>query len=78
MFSSPTPAPGSRALATNALRNAGLIDRDAQMRDVGDKPGGRKGSSKIRSHRPRAIDAFKDQAGPSTRMVIILLILSFA
>ncbi|KAG6808465.1 hypothetical protein H0H92_004034 [Tricholoma furcatifolium] len=59
MFSSPTPAPGSRAIATNALRSAGLIDRDRDttMRDVTDKPGGRKASSKIRSHRPRVIDS---------------------
>lgn len=70
MFSSPTPAPGSRAIASNALRNAGLIDRDAQMRDLTDKPGGRKGSSKIRGHKPRAIDAFKDQGlRPASRMV---------
>ncbi|RDB26344.1 mRNA export factor mex67 [Hypsizygus marmoreus] len=68
MFSSPTPAPGSRAIAGAALRNAGLIDRDAPMRDLTDKPGGRKGSSKIRSHRPRAIDAFKD-APSQTRML---------
>ncbi|EEB92197.1 hypothetical protein MPER_09329, partial [Moniliophthora perniciosa FA553] len=60
MFSSPTPAPGSRTLASKALRKAGLIDQDAQMRDATDKPGGRKGSSRIRSHRPRAIDAYKD------------------
>ncbi|KAI0768083.1 NTF2-like protein [Trametes elegans] len=33
-FSSPTPAPGSRAIAANALRKAGLIDQDAKMRDV--------------------------------------------
>lgn len=72
MFSSPTPAPGSRAIAASALRSAGLIDRDAQMRDVADKPGGRKGSSKIRSHRPRVADALigKDRAS-SSRMVII-------
>ncbi|KAG6884983.1 hypothetical protein C0993_006815 [Termitomyces sp. T159_Od127] len=81
MFSSPTPAPGSRAIATNALRNAGLIgaDRDATMRDATDKPGGRKASSKIRSHRPRVID-IKDlrtprlkaamQAGPSEPLTI--------
>ncbi|KAF5392214.1 hypothetical protein D9757_001432 [Collybiopsis confluens] len=59
MFSSPTPAPGSRALASNALRNAGLMDRDANMKDLTDKPGGRKGSGKTRSHRPRPIDAYK-------------------
>ncbi|KAG7089928.1 hypothetical protein E1B28_011560 [Marasmius oreades] len=63
MFSSPTPAPGSRAIASRALRKAGLIEQDAQMIDATDKPGGRKGSSKIRSHRPRAIDAYKE--GPS-------------
>ncbi|KAG6916171.1 hypothetical protein DXG01_008144 [Tephrocybe rancida] len=79
MFSSPTPAPGSRAIASNALRKAGLIDRDATMRDLTDKPGGRKASSKIRSHRPRVID-IKDlrdprlkaamQAGPSDPITI--------
>ncbi|KII89808.1 hypothetical protein PLICRDRAFT_39982 [Plicaturopsis crispa FD-325 SS-3] len=65
MFSSPTPAPGSRKVASNALRSAGLIDHDERMRDVTDKPGGRKGTSKFRSHRPRLIDSFKDQPGPS-------------
>jgi nuclear RNA export factor len=68
MFSSPTPAPGTRAVAASALRNAGLIDRDARMKDLrvsGDKPGGRKGTSKIRSHRPKPIDFYKDQPGPS-------------
>ncbi|KAI3615783.1 mrna export receptor mex67 [Moniliophthora roreri] len=68
MFSSPTPAPGSRTLASKALRKAGLIDQDAQMRDATDKPGGRKGSSRIRSHRPRAIDAYKD-SGPSRTLM---------
>ncbi|KAG6816643.1 hypothetical protein H0H87_004389 [Tephrocybe sp. NHM501043] len=80
MFSSPTPAPGSRAIASNALRNAGLIerdrDRDATMRDLTDKPGGRKASSKIRSHnRPRVIDINPKrkaalQAGPSDPITI--------
>ncbi|KAF9223914.1 NTF2-like protein [Gyrodon lividus] len=67
MYSSPAPASGSRALATSALKSAGLIDKDERMKDVsGDRPGGRKGASKIRSHRPRPIDVFKDhQAGPS-------------
>ncbi|KAF9231003.1 hypothetical protein BU15DRAFT_91000 [Melanogaster broomeanus] len=67
MFSSATPASGSRPLATSALKRAGLIDKDERMKDVTrDKPGGRKGVSKIRSHRPRPIDAFKDhQAGTS-------------
>lgn len=71
MFSSPTPAPGSRAIASSALRSAGLIDRDAPMRDLTDNPGGRKGSSKIRGHRPREIDAFKD-----TRRVVSALSVS--
>ncbi|KAG6840672.1 hypothetical protein C0991_005177 [Blastosporella zonata] len=56
MFSSPTPAPGSRAIASSALRSAGLIDRDAPMRDLTDKQGGRKSSSKARNHRPKVID----------------------
>lgn len=67
MFSSPTPAPGSRGLATAALKKAGLIERDAHMRDLTttDKPGGRKGSSKIRSHRSRPGDLYKDGGGPA-------------
>ncbi|KAJ7650754.1 hypothetical protein FB45DRAFT_997566 [Roridomyces roridus] len=56
MFSSPTPAPGSRALASNALRGAGLMtDRDATMRDVSDRPTGRKPTTKHRPHRAGAI-----------------------
>lgn len=72
MFSSPTTAPGGRTLAANALRSAGLIDKDERMKDVSaDRPGGRKGVSKIRSHRPRPIDAFKDhQAGPSKASMV--------
>ncbi|TFY76674.1 hypothetical protein EWM64_g7337 [Hericium alpestre] len=65
MFQTPPPPPGTRALASNALRKAGLMDRDERMRDASDKPGGRKGSSKFRHHRPRLIDTFKDSAGPS-------------
>ena len=42
------------------------------MKDVSaDRPGGRKGISKIRTHRPRPIDAFKDhQAGPSKASMV--------
>ncbi|KAJ7116498.1 hypothetical protein C8R44DRAFT_674886 [Mycena epipterygia] len=70
MFSSPTPAPGSRALATNALRGAGLmIDRDATMRDVSDKPTGRKPATKNRPHRARAIYDITDKGSGSTRML---------
>ena len=65
MFSSPTPASGSRAIAANALRNAGLIDRDAQMLDASDNPGGRKGSSRARAHRARK----KESSGASARPV---------
>ncbi|KIK98414.1 hypothetical protein PAXRUDRAFT_823890 [Paxillus rubicundulus Ve08.2h10] len=68
MYSSPTPASGSRGLASSALKSAGLIDKDARMKDVsGDRPGGRKGASKFRSHRPRPIDAFKDHHAGSSR-----------
>ncbi|KDQ57204.1 hypothetical protein JAAARDRAFT_35810 [Jaapia argillacea MUCL 33604] len=69
MTSTATPVPGRRMLAVNALQKAGLIDHDERMRDVNDKPGGRKGSSKHRSHRPRPIDAYKD-AGPSRASMI--------
>jgi nuclear RNA export factor len=68
---------GSGVLANTALRNAGLIDRDERMRDTSDKPGGRKGYAKQRSHRPRLIDTIKGQAGPSRNsMVNIRLLLS--
>ncbi|KAI0040094.1 NTF2-like protein [Auriscalpium vulgare] len=54
MFQTPPPAAsGSRTLASNALRKAGLIDRDERMRDASEKQGGRKGSSKLRSHQSR-------------------------
>ncbi|TFK62148.1 NTF2-like protein [Pluteus cervinus] len=68
MYSSQTAAQGPRTIVGNALRGAGLIDRDTQMRDATDKPGGRKGISKMRSHRPRAADAYKD-VGPSKSML---------
>ncbi|KAL4064487.1 hypothetical protein J3A83DRAFT_4360985 [Scleroderma citrinum] len=67
-FSSPTPAPSGRTLASSALKRAGLIDRDEHMRDVSaETPGGRKGISKIRSHRPRPVDIFKDHQPGHTR-----------
>ncbi|KAJ7284540.1 hypothetical protein C8J57DRAFT_1288772 [Mycena rebaudengoi] len=69
MFSSPTPAPGSRALATNALRGAGLMDRDATMRDVSDKPTGRKPATKHRPHRVRAIYDISDKSSGGSRML---------
>ncbi|KAG1733591.1 uncharacterized protein EDB91DRAFT_1148242 [Suillus paluster] len=57
MFSSPT---SSRTLATTTLKGAGLIDSDTRMRDAtADKPGGRKGASKIRSHRTHQMDVYK-------------------
>lgn len=72
MFSSPKAATGGRTLAANALRSAGLIDKDERMKDISaDRPGGRKGVSKNRSHRPRPIDAFKDHlAGPSKASMV--------
>ncbi|KAJ6570093.1 hypothetical protein DFH09DRAFT_1154023 [Mycena vulgaris] len=70
MFSSPTPAPGSRALANNALRGAGLMtDRDATMRDVSDKPTGRKPATKHRPHRARAIYDIGDKSSGSSRLL---------
>jgi nuclear RNA export factor len=75
MFSAATASQpsGSRTVAANALRGAGLIDRDERMRDATDKPGGRKGASKIRSHRPRPIDAFKDTANPARSALVNIL-----
>ncbi|KDR78808.1 hypothetical protein GALMADRAFT_244380 [Galerina marginata CBS 339.88] len=59
--SAPTPTSGSKGIAANALRSAGLIDRDAQMRDAADNPGGRKG--KIRSGKTtRLMDISKDRS----------------
>jgi hypothetical protein len=67
---------GSSALVNTALRNAGLMDRDERMRDLSDKPGGRKGLPKPRSHRPRLIDTIKGQPGPTRNpMVNIKLLL---
>ncbi len=70
----PTPAAGNPTFATNALRKAGLMDRDTRMRDLTDRPGGRKGQPKTAhkarsSHRPRPIDAVtgKDQPSSSNR-----------
>jgi hypothetical protein len=67
---------GSSVLANTALRNAGLMDHDQRMRDPSDKPGGRKGFPKLRSHRPRLLDTIKGPPGPSRNpMVNIRLLL---
>ena len=71
LFSSPTPASSAKSLAATALRSAGLIDKDAQMCDASENPGGRKG--KIRSGRTRLPEVTKAKL-MGTRMVIILLI----
>ena len=71
LFSSPTPASSAKSLAASALRSAGLIDKDAQMCDASDNPGGKKG--KIRSGRTRLPEIAKAKL-MGTRMVIILLI----
>ncbi|KAI0267684.1 NTF2-like protein [Gloeopeniophorella convolvens] len=65
MIQASSQASGPSALVNTALRKAGLMDRDERMRDATDKPGGRKGISKPRSHRPRLIDSIKGQPGPS-------------
>jgi len=66
---------GSSVLANTALRKAGLMDRDERMRDTSDKPGGRKGLSKPRSHRPRLIDTIKGQPGPSRNAMVNIRLL---
>lgn len=78
MFSTPTPASGSRTLATTTLRSAGLIDKDERMRDLTDKPGGRKGQktthkSRSNHHRASAMDAItgKNLPGASTRIPMV-------
>ncbi|TFY59090.1 hypothetical protein EVJ58_g6007 [Rhodofomes roseus] len=78
MYSDTIPASGSRNIAANAFRSAGILDRDERMRDVSDKPGGRKGAQKTShkartSHRPRAIDALtgKDKAATSSRTAML-------
>jgi nuclear RNA export factor len=85
MLSSEPPV-GNRNLAAKAFRKAGLIDEDERMRDVADKPGGRKAHVKgiahknRSSHRPRAIEAVmgKDQAGSSSRSPMVNQILLFS
>lgn len=72
MFSTPAPASGSRNVAASALRKAGLIDKDTQMRD-GDKnsQGGKKVTPKSR-RRVRGAETAKVQTlGSSQRSVII-------
>ena len=85
-LSSSAPPSGSRSLAANALRKAGLMDHDERMRDATDKPGGRKGHAKSNVHkvrssyRPRGADALlgKDApgAGSSTRNMVNSSLLS--
>ncbi|KAL4259591.1 NXF family protein [Pleurotus pulmonarius] len=67
MFSTVAAAPGTTAVASSALRSAGLIDRDARMKDATEKPGGRKGISKLRPHRNRLVEALKEQPSSSSR-----------
>ncbi|TFY63422.1 hypothetical protein EVG20_g6313 [Dentipellis fragilis] len=69
MFQTPSPASGSRSVATTALRSAGLMDRDERMRDASDRPGGRKSTTKSakirsqnRSRRQLGIAATSDDA----------------
>jgi len=66
---------GPSALVNTALRNAGLMDRDERMRDASDKPGGRKGFPKPRSHRPRLIDTIKGQPGSSRNPTVNIWLL---
>ena len=66
---------GPSALVNTALRNAGLMDRDERMRDASDKPGGRKGFPKPRSHRPRLIDTIKGQPGPTRNSMVNIRLL---
>ena len=78
LSSASAPPSGSRSVAANAFRKAGLMDHDERMRDVADKPGGRKGHAKTNSHkvrssyRTRGAEALlgKDQPGPSTRYMV--------
>ena len=70
-MASTSTSSGSRNLVANALRGAGLMDRDERMRDIQDKPGGRKGSSKIRAHRQRPVDAYKNPAAGPSRVSMV-------
>ncbi|KAI0322537.1 hypothetical protein OF83DRAFT_647408 [Amylostereum chailletii] len=71
MFQTPQPplhppvTPAPPRTFSNALRRAGLMDRDQKMHDANDKHAGKKGSNKFRSHRPRLIDTIKEQPGSS-------------
>ena len=70
-----SPHSGPSALVNTALRKAGLMDRDERMREASDKPGGRKGFPKPRSHRPRLIDTIKGQPGPSRNPTVNIKLL---
>jgi hypothetical protein len=60
---------GASRVAASSLQRAGLLDSDQQMRDAGDKAGGRKGRS--RSHRPREVDMYKDRAAHPSRTAMV-------
>jgi hypothetical protein len=61
---------GSKSIATTALRSAGLIDRDAVMRDATETAGGRKG--RMRSTRAsRILDNSMDKPLGSRTVNII-------
>jgi nuclear RNA export factor len=69
-----TSTTGTR-LAMSSLRKAGLLERDETMRDAADKPGGRKGATKTRSHRTRDIDMYKqERPGPSSRLPMVNIV----
>jgi hypothetical protein len=69
-LSTHSATPGSKAIATTALRSAGLMDRDAVMRDSTDNAGGRKG--RIRSTRTaRTLDVNMDRPLGSRTVNII-------
>lgn len=73
MFSTPTPASGSRAIASRALRRAGLMDADTQMRD-GDRD--RKNTARSR-RRIRGTESAKEQAIGSTQRSVNITTHSF-
>lgn len=56
-------------LAATGLQGAGLLERDQPMRDATDKPGGRKGTAKNRTHRNRDIDLYKDRPAQGTSRI---------
>jgi hypothetical protein len=71
-MSTASTSAGGQRLAASGLQRAGLLERDAVMRDANNKPGGRKGPTKTtRAHRTRDIDTYKQDRVTASRIPMV-------